>query len=142
MRRLTKSSARRSDRVRAFVIARPPAPIKPAFVLRFVAWAERAPEHERAEAASALARACPHVNLTHDQREGVLTAMTTLLDDSSPVVRRALAEVLSGSAGAPRALVVALANDEAGVAEPLLLRSPLLNDAELAERALLGEPTA
>ncbi len=65
--------------------------------------------------------------------------MAALIDDPSPEVRRALAEAVSGARDAPRHLVVALANDEARVAAPVLARSPLLTDAELVDCAATGD---
>jgi uncharacterized protein (DUF2336 family) len=65
-----------------------------------------------------------------------------LLDDPCPAVRRALAEALAPAREAPRAIVVALANDETSAAEPVLLRSPLLTDGELAERMARGDEAA
>ena len=57
-------------------------------------------------------------------------------------MRRALAEALAGANDAPRHLVVALANDQSDVAAPLLARSRLLSDAELAERVAAGDAVA
>ncbi|MBV8614917.1 MAG: DUF2336 domain-containing protein [Acetobacteraceae bacterium] len=68
--------------------------------------------------------------------------MTALGDDCEPNVRRALAEALAGARGAPRALVVALVNDASRVAAPLLARSPILTDVELAECAAVGDSVA
>ncbi len=65
--------------------------------------------------------------------------MNALIDDPSPEVRRALAEAVSGARDAPRHLIVALANDEAQVAAPVLARSPLLTDAELVDCIATGD---
>jgi len=132
----------REPRLKVLAIVRPePAP-KPAFVLRFLAWATHAQESARAEAASLLARVCLHSALPEARRAEVATAMAALLDDPSAKVRRALAEALAGARDAPRAIVIALANDETSVAEPMLLRSPLLSDAELADCVATGDAAA
>lgn len=106
---------------------------------QFLSWAERAPAGERAEAAGNLARACLYADLDPIERGEMERAMTCLLDDASPLVRRALAEALAGSADAPHHIVAALANDQADVAAPVLARSPRLTDAELVDAAALGE---
>ncbi len=116
--------------------------IAPSFVQKFFAWARCAEEGERGNAASALARAYLHSALTLSQRDDVLLAMTALLDDRCPSVRRALSEALASASDAPRHLVVALANDSSEVAAPLLLRSPLLSDAELVECVAAGDAVA
>ena len=92
----------------------------------------------RADAASALARVYLHSDLDPLHRADAAEAMATLIDDPCVEVRRALAEALSGARNAPRYLVVALANDEAQVAAPILARSPLLTDAELVDCAATG----
>jgi uncharacterized protein (DUF2336 family) len=69
-------------------------------------------------------------------------AMVMLLDDPSPLVRRALAEVLADREEAPPALILSLANEQAEIAAPVLQRSPLLLDADLVEIVGAGEPAA
>ena len=56
-----------------------------------------------------------------------------MLDDSSPLVRQAMAEVFARSADAPAAIVQALAQDQASIALPILEYSPLLLDADLVD---------
>src|SRR3546814_14976850 len=51
--------------------------------------------------------------------------------DVEAPIRKRLADRLSRNPAAPRALIVALANDEFDVAQPVLLRSTLLSDEEL-----------
>jgi len=65
--------------------------------------------------------------------------MVMLLDDASPLVRRALAEVFASSDHAPPTVVHALAADQPDVAAPVLRRSPLLLDADLVEAIASGE---
>ena len=143
MRKVAKRSASiQGPDLKAMAIVRPPAAQNSLFVLRFAAWAARAQEAARADAASALARAYLHSALPAPRREEIATAMAALLDDPSTTVRRALSDALSGAHDPPRALVVALANDEADVSEPILLRSPLLTDAELADCATTADAAA
>jgi uncharacterized protein (DUF2336 family) len=66
--------------------------------------------------------------------------MIMLLDDPSPLVRRAMAEVFAGSEYAPPTVVHALAADQPEVASPVLRRSPLFLDADLVEAVATGEP--
>ena len=68
--------------------------------------------------------------------------MTTLLDDPSTLVRRALAEALSSANAAPRHLVLALAGDRSDVAAAVLQRSPVLTDADLVDCAAIGDAVA
>jgi uncharacterized protein (DUF2336 family) len=56
-----------------------------------------------------------------------------LIKEAETSVRRALADRLAREPKAPRELIVALANDEIGVARPVLLDSELLADADLIE---------
>ena len=109
---------------------------------RFLAWAQRAGAADRAAAASALARAYLHADLTDAERHECSLAMAALLDDRRVEVRRALAEAFAGSRRAPRALVVALANDRSEIAAPLLARSPLLTDGELVDAVAAGDGVA
>jgi uncharacterized protein (DUF2336 family) len=109
-------------------------------VRQFLHWLRTAPAGERAEATSALARAYLYSDLSDNDRAAAEGAMTMLLDDPSPLVRRAMAEVFAGSEYAPPTLVHALAADQTDVAVPVLLRSPLFVDADLVEAVATGEP--
>ena len=100
---------------------------------RFLCWARTASPRTRAEASGALARAYLHCNLSPDDRIAAENAMIALLDDPSPLVRRALAEALAASPDAPRAVVHVLASDHRDIAAIVLARSPLLIDAELVD---------
>src|SRR5271165_759893 len=97
-----------------------PAPsfAKPDIVRRFLAFAQCAGPEKRAAAASALARAYLHSDLPASLREEAELAMMALLDDPSPLVRRALAEALGSAGDAPRPLILALA--EIGQRDALL----------------------
>ena len=87
-------------------------------IRQFLLWARTAPPGQRAEAVGALARAYLYSELSPDDRWEAETAMTALLDDPSPLVRRALAEAFANAPEAPRHLVVALANDQSDAAFP------------------------
>src|ERR1700686_5260151 len=102
-------------------------------VRQFLQWIRHAPPGERAEATSALARAYLYSGLSPDDLAAAEGAMTMLLDDPSPLVRRALAEVFASSQWAPPAIVYALAADQSEIAELVLERSPLLFDADLVD---------
>jgi uncharacterized protein (DUF2336 family) len=126
-------------------------------VRQFLQWVRNASAGERAEATSALARAYLHSDLSADDLAAAEGAMIMLLDDPSPMVRRALSEVFASSQKAPPVVVHALAADQPDVALPVLARSPLLEDDHLVDliatahsdaqvaiagRALLPRPVA
>lgn len=111
-------------------------------VLQFLHWIRNASAGERAEATSALARAYLHSDLSADDRAAAEGAMIMLLDDPSPRVRRAMADVFASSEQAPRVIVHALANDRPEVALPLLECSPLLEADELVDLIATAEPEA
>lgn len=69
--------------------------------------------------------------LSDHERDLIFDILDKLIHEFEVPIRKRLAERLSRNAAAPRALVVALANDEFTVAEPVLLRSTLLSDEEL-----------
>jgi uncharacterized protein (DUF2336 family) len=102
-------------------------------VRQFINWVKTAPAGERAEATRALARAWLVSDLTEEDRTAAEGALLMLLDDSSPLVRRAMAEVFARSADAPAAIVQALSLDQPSVALPILEHSPLLIDADLVD---------
>jgi uncharacterized protein (DUF2336 family) len=107
-------------------------------VRQFLHWIRTASAGERADATSALARAYLFSDLSSDDRAAAEGAMLILLDDPSPLVRRALAEVFASSQKAPPAIVHALAGDQADIAVPVLERSPLLLDADLVDLVATG----
>jgi uncharacterized protein (DUF2336 family) len=111
-------------------------------VQRFLSWVQHAPAGARAEATSALARAYLYSDLDDAERADAETALTTMLDDSSPLVRRALAEAFASAREAPHHCVSALAADQSDIAAIVLSRSPLLGDAELIECAAVGDAYA
>jgi uncharacterized protein (DUF2336 family) len=107
----------------------------------FLAWTQNASAGRRAEATAALTRAYLYGNLGAEDAWEAKTALLALLDDPSPVVRRALAEACAASARTPRPLVVALSCDVPEVARLVLARSPVLTDADLVDAAALGDET-
>src|SRR5581483_38564 len=106
----------------------------------FLQWIRTAPAGERAEATSALARAYLYSELSPDDLGAAEGAMLMLLDDPSPLVRRALSDVLAASPSAPPAVVLALAADQPEIAAPVLALSPLFVDADLVDAAATGTP--
>src|ERR1700724_1141140 len=107
-------------------------------IRKFLQWAGTASPSDLAESAGALARAFLYGDLPEPEREEARLTLTGLLDDSLPLVRRALAESFASAVNVPHYMVLTLANDSSDVAAIVLARSPLLSDAELVERA----PTA
>src|SRR3954469_17195915 len=107
-------------------------------VRQFISWIRTAPAGERAEATRALARAWLISDLTEDDRAAAEGALLMLLDDPSPLVRQAMAEVFSRSPDAPAAIVQALSLDQPSVALPVLEHSPLLIDADLVDLVATG----
>lgn len=108
-------------------------------VRQFLHWVRAARPGERAEATFALARAYLHSDLSPDDLAAAEGAMIMLLDDPSPLVRRAMSEVFASSQKAPPVVVHALANDQADVALPLIARSPLLSDDDLIDLVRAGK---
>jgi len=107
-------------------------------VRQFINWVKTAPAGERAEASRALARAWLVSDLSDDDRTAAEGALLMLLDDASPLVRRAMAEVFARSAEAPAGIVQALSLDQPSVALPILEHSPLLIDADLVDIVATG----
>jgi uncharacterized protein (DUF2336 family) len=107
-------------------------------VRQFISWVRTAPAGERAEATRSLARALLFSDMSDDDRGAAEGALLMLLDDHSPLVRQAMAEVFSRSADAPAAIVQALSVDQASVALPVLEHSPLLIDADLVDIIATG----
>lgn len=108
-------------------------------VRQFINWVRTAPAGERAEATRALARAWLFSELGADDREAAEGALLMLLDDPSPLVRRAMAETFARSSSAPAAIVRALSLDQLSVARPVLEHSPLLIDADLVDIVATGD---
>jgi uncharacterized protein (DUF2336 family) len=107
-------------------------------VRQFLYWVRTAPSGERAEATSALCRAYLYSDLSPDDLAAAEGAMLMLLDDPSPLVRRAMAETFAASQKAPPAVIHALACDQPEVSVMVLERSPLLFDADLVDWVATG----
>ncbi len=107
-------------------------------VRQFISWIRSAPAGERAEATRSLARAWLISDLSEDDRAAAEGALLMLLDDASPLVRQAMAEVFARSIEAPAAIVQALSLDQPSVALPVLEHSPLLIDADLVDIVATG----
>lgn len=104
-------------------------------VKSFLAWMEDASAQERGEAVSMLAQAYLSGALGADTPEAVEAALTLILDDPSPNVRRVLAMAFAERRDAPRHIVLHLARDQAEVSAMLIARSPLLTEADLVDLA-------
>src|SRR6201986_376112 len=107
-------------------------------VRQFISWIRTASAGERADATRALARAWLISDLTEDDRAAPEGALLMQLDDPSPLVRQAMAEVFARSTEAPGAIVQALSLDQTSVALPVLEHSPLLIDADLVDLIATG----
>src|SRR5258706_12722150 len=107
-------------------------------VRQFISWIRTAPAGERAEATRALARAWLISDLTEDDRAAAEGALLMMLDDASPLVRQAMAQVFARSAEAPAAIVQALSLDQPSIAVPVLEYPPLLIDADLVDIVATG----
>ncbi|CAN7448411.1 DUF2336 domain-containing protein [Phyllobacterium sp. LjRoot231] len=88
---------------------------------------------QRCHAAAALAHIYLHSDLDFDERCSTEAVLTLLLDDPSPKVRLALADVFSTSAHAPLHIVAGLARDQIEIATYMLARSVLLSDTDLID---------
>src|SRR5947199_2477630 len=107
-------------------------------VRQFISWVRTAPAGERAEATRSLARAMLFSDMSERDRTAAEGALLMLLDDASPLVRQAMAEVFARSTDAPAAIVQALSLDQPSVALPVLEHSPLLIDADLVDIIATG----
>ena len=119
--------------------AQQPVGTQTTIVGRLLAWTRNADADRRADAANALARAYLHSEFDAETRREAELGLYALLDDPSSHVRRALAEGLAGGAGAPAAMIMALAADTSNVAAVVLRRSPVLTDADLVDCAAGGD---
>jgi len=106
---------------------------------KFLEWVKSASPVARADAAGALARAFLYDGLAKCEGEEARLVLTGLLDDPSPLVRRALAENFASDANVPHYLVLTLAEDNPDIAAIVLARSPLFSDAELVDFAATAD---
>ncbi|MBX9911336.1 MAG: hypothetical protein K2Z25_21850, partial [Beijerinckiaceae bacterium] len=108
-------------------------------VRRFLLWARTANAQARAEGAAALAGAYLRSGMGDEDRREAETALISLIDDPSPLVRRAIAEEMATSPYAPRNLVLGLIADQSDVAALMLAHSPVLSEADLVDAAAIGD---
>lgn len=111
-------------------------------VRRFLLWARTANAEQRAAGAAALAGAYLRSGMADDDRREAETALIALVDDPSPLVRRAIAEEMAASPHAPRTLVLSLVAEQSDVAALLLAHSPVLSEADLVDAAAVGDGLA
>jgi uncharacterized protein (DUF2336 family) len=111
-------------------------------VRRFLLWARMVSAAERAEGVGSLARAYLYGGMSKEERVEAQSALTAMLDDTSPLVRKAMADALGSAMDTPRHLAVALANDQSDIASLVLARSPVLLDADLIDVLSMGDHVA
>lgn len=111
-------------------------------VRRFLLWARTAPAEARASGAATLANAYLRSVLSEEDRREAETALIALVDDPSPLVRRAIAEEMASSPATPRNLVLALIAEQSDVAALVLAHSPVLTEADLVDAAAIGDMLA
>ena len=108
-------------------------------VRRFLAWSQMVPPGQRAEGVNALALGYLYSPMTAEIRREAEAALTSVLEDPSPLVRRVLAEAFASAVEAPHHCILALANDQPEIAALVLERSPVLTDQDLLDCAAAGE---
>jgi uncharacterized protein (DUF2336 family) len=108
----------------------------------FFDWARHAPAAERAKAVQSLIGDYLEAELSPAEKSEIEGILTNLLEDPSPLVRRAMASALSSEARAPHHLVSALSMDQTDVAILVLAHSPQFSGAELAQAARHSASTA
>jgi uncharacterized protein (DUF2336 family) len=104
----------------------------------FFRWLGNAPAGDRAGAAWAVAWAYVCSDLADDELAPAEGVMLKLVDDPSPLVRRALADALAASPLAPPAVIMALAADQPQIAAAVYALSPLLVAADLLDAVANG----
>ena len=107
-------------------------------VRRFLAWSQMVPPGQRAEGVNALALGYLYSPMSAETRREAEAALTSVLEDPSPLVRRVLAEAFASAVDAPHHCILALANDQPEIASLVLERSPVLTDQDLLESAAAG----
>lgn len=111
-------------------------------VRRFLLWARTANAEARASGAAALAGAYLRSGMVEEDRREAETALIALVDDPSPLVRRAIAEEVAASPRAPRTLILSLIADQSDVGALVLAHSPVLSEADLVDAAAIGDALA
>lgn len=93
----------------------------------------------RAEAARKVCSRINTIRLTDEERIQAEQILRLLSRDAAELVRRALAATLRNSPKLPRDVALKLAHDVETVALPILERSPMLSDKDLAEIIAAGD---
>ena len=91
----------------------------------FFQWNQTAKVEQRRQAASAIARICLDEKLGLEERCGAEAALALLMDDASPLVRRAIADQMSLAHHAPTHIIDELGKQPVSVSAPILVRSKL-----------------
>jgi uncharacterized protein (DUF2336 family) len=105
----------------------------------YLQWSQTATAADRAEAASILCRVYLAGEISAEERREAVAALTFALDDSSPLVRLAIARALGGAETAPRHIIIALAQGRCAAANVVLANSPSLLDDELIDCVEQGD---
>jgi uncharacterized protein (DUF2336 family) len=105
----------------------------------YLQWSQTATATDRAEAAGILCRVYLAGEISPDERREAVAALTFALDDSSPLVRLAIARELGGAETAPRHLMIAIAQGRCAAANVVLANSPTLLDDELIDYVEQGD---
>jgi uncharacterized protein (DUF2336 family) len=108
----------------------------------YLHWSQNASTQDRAEAVGILADVYLNGQLSPEDRQDALAALTLALDDPAAAVRMTLAKTLGGSEFTPRHIVSSLAHDQPDIAYIVLGNSPVLSDAELVDCLALGSERA
>ncbi len=111
-------------------------------IRQFLEWFTVSDVSERVEAATTFCDAYTQRLPELYNHADVEPALTVILDDISPEVRRVLAEALAGFEHAPRHIIIGLAQDTSDISVPVLGRSLVLNDADLIDCLAIGDDAA
>ena len=99
----------------------------------FLEWVKDATVQQRVEVTWKLVDRLKMTTNSIDEREEIISSLTALCEDPSPEVRHALALALGSDRGAPRHIILALANDAERISNVVLTQSTVIHDAELIE---------
>jgi uncharacterized protein (DUF2336 family) len=97
----------------------------------YLDWSRNASSEDRALAVGILAELYLTGELADDDKRHAEAALTLVLDDTALLVRKTLAEILSGADRIPRHIIIGLLQDHDEVAQLVIANSPLLRDSEL-----------
>jgi uncharacterized protein (DUF2336 family) len=111
-------------------------------VRAYLEWMSTAAIEERVQAVSVMTHTFISGCLSADDQADAEAALLLALDDGAVLVRRALAQGLASSEFAPRSIVLGLAQDVSMVAAHVLLKSPVLVDADLVDVIITGDAIA